>query len=228
MIGEVDAVLIATDKGDEHVQRCRRFVEHGIPVFVDKPLADNEADLDTFYGWVAQGSRILSSSCMRYCREYASFRDSLASLGQLRYATITTCKTWERYGIHALEGIYPIVGPGFLSCRNTGTKERNMVHLKHKSGTDIVAVAIADMSGSFGVLTLCGTRSSAHAVMTDSFYAFREQLRGFVHYLRSGIRPFPFSETVELVRLLIAGCRSREEGGREVALAEISAGLPAR
>ena len=33
--------------------------------------------------------------------------------------------------------------------------------------------------------------------------------------------PFPFTETVELMQLVIAGIRSRAEGGREVLLSEI-------
>ncbi len=54
VIGEVDAVIIATDIGSEHVERARPFVEADIPVFVDKPLADNPADLKTFMDWVAR------------------------------------------------------------------------------------------------------------------------------------------------------------------------------
>ena len=116
VIGEVDAVIVATDKGHEHVDRCRPFVEAGLPVFVDKPLVDNEPDLQQFRRWVINENRpILSSSSMRYCKEYMPYRVSTHNLGALRYVTITTPKTWERYGIHALEGMYPIVGPGFAS-----------------------------------------------------------------------------------------------------------------
>src|SRR6478609_2037611 len=70
VIGEVDAVLVATDKGFEHVERARPFIEAGIPVFIDKPLCDNRADLATFDRWVAEGKPILSSSAMRYAKEY--------------------------------------------------------------------------------------------------------------------------------------------------------------
>ena len=34
MIGNVDAVIVATDVGDEHVERCRPFIEAGIPMFI--------------------------------------------------------------------------------------------------------------------------------------------------------------------------------------------------
>ncbi|MBN1293794.1 MAG: Gfo/Idh/MocA family oxidoreductase [Candidatus Latescibacteria bacterium] len=223
VIGEVDAVIIATDKGDEHVDRCRSFVEAGLPVFVDKPLVDNEKDLRIFSKWVEEGKPVMSSSCMRYCKEFIPFRISVNGLGTVRFASITTPKSWERYGIHALEGIYPIFGPGFISARNTGTKDRNVVHYKHRSGADIVVVATDDMYGSFGVLELCGTDGHAWAAMNDTFFAFKTQLEAFMLYLKTGIRTFPYSETEELMKMLIAGIISRNEGGREVKIEEIKA-----
>lgn len=221
VIGHVDAVIIATDKGDEHVARCRPFVEAGIPIFVDKPLVDNERDLQTFQAWIDDGAPILSSSSMRYCKEFAPYRLSTYSLGELRYASITTPKSWERYGIHALEGIYPIIGPGFEAAINTGTADRNVVHFKHKSGVDVVVIASHDMYGGFGMLQLCGTKGSAQAQMADSYYSFKTQLEAFVRYLRTGVAPIPFEETAELMKMIIAGIRSREQGGVWVDLSTI-------
>lgn len=223
VIGQVDAVIVATDKGHEHVARCRPFVEAGLPVFVDKPLTDNAPDLNTFARWAAEGKPLMSSSAMRYCKEYLPYRLSTHDLGVLRYVGMTTPKSWERYGIHALEAVYPILGSGFLSARNTGTVERNVVHLKHRIGADVVIIATADMTGAFGLLQLGGTLGHAQTVFADTFYAFKQQLVAFIEYLRTGQRPFPFDETIELMQLVIAGIRSREEGGREVALAEIAA-----
>lgn len=221
VIGQVDAVIVATDKGYEHVERCRPFVEANLPVFVDKPLTDNEPDLQQFVAWVRAGKRIMSSSCMRYAKEYWPYRASTRELGTLRFAAITTPKSWERYGIHALEGIYPILGPGFVSARNSGTEERNIVHLKHGCGADVVIAATKDMYGAFGVLTLAGTGGHVTVDFGDTFYAFKAQLQAFVDFLRTGERSFPFSETVELMKIIIAGIRSRQEGGREVFLSEI-------
>lgn len=216
VIGLVDAVIVATDIGAEHVTRCRPFVEAGLPVFVDKPMVDNAADLRVFQEWVAAGRPLMSSSCMRYAREFEPYRLSTDNLGDLRFVSITTPKSWERYGIHALEAIYPVLGPGFVSVRNTGTPDRNVVHLKHRRGVDVVVVASADMYGSFGCLQLCGTAGNAHAGFSDTFFAFKAQLAAFIEYLRTGVRPFPFAETIELMQLVIAGIQSREAGGQEV------------
>jgi hypothetical protein len=221
VIGQVDAVFIAVDVGSDHVRRARPFVEAGVPVFVDKPLADNTPDLHVFMKWVEAGKAIMSSSSMRYAKEFLPYRLSTHDLGELRFVSSTTAKSWETYGIHALEAIYPIVGPGFLSARNTGTAGRNVVHLKHRRGVDVVIVASADMYGSFGCVQLCGTAGKAQLALNDSFFSFKTQLEAFIAYLRTGVRPFPFAETVELMQLVIAGLQSRDQGGREVLLSEI-------
>jgi hypothetical protein len=222
VIGHVDAVIIPTDNGGEHASRCRPFIEAGLPVFVDKPLAGNEPDLRTFQAWAAEGRVFLSSSCMAYAKEFLPYRESTHELGQLRYASITTPKSWERYGIHALSAIYPILGPGFISATNTGSATRNVVHLKHTREIDVTVVAIDDLYGAFGLLQVCGTSGSVQAAFKDTFYAFKAQLVAFVNYLRTGIPPFPFSETEELMCILIAGTRSREQNAREVPISEIA------
>ena len=73
-----------------------------------------------------------------------------------------------------------------------------------------------------GMMVL-GDKGSLQMRSGDSYYCFKRQLDLFVHWLRTGEEPFPFEETVELMKLVIGGLRSREEGGREVFLSEIHA-----
>jgi predicted dehydrogenase len=219
VIGHVDAVVIPTDVGAEHVDRARPFIEAGLPVFIDKPLTDNTADLGQFLAWHEQGRAVSSSSCMRYAREFTDLRSRIASVGTLRLIVITMAKSWERYGIHALEAVYPLLPPGgWRTVVNTGTTEANVVHLRHGDGVDVLIPCIHDLYGGFAHLGVWGTESALTATFADTLHAFREQLLAFVHYLRTGRPPVPFSETVELMRLVIAGIRSRDEGGRKIEL----------
>ena len=218
MIGSVDAVIIATDIGSEHVRRIRPFVEAGLPVFVDKPLCDNREDLEYFTKLYESGYPLLSSSSMRYCKEFEPYHNgSTRELGELRLIQYGMPKKWETYGIHSLEAIYPITGPGFESVRNVGSYKRNIVHLKHKRGIDVILTGIYDC-GSSG-MSLCGTAGSVHLRSGDSYRSFRTQLVKFVEFLRTGKHPFPWQETVELMKLVIAGIESREQGGKEIFIA---------
>ena len=215
MIGKVDAVIIATDIGSEHVRRAKPFIEAGLPLFIDKPLCDNRADLAYFTKLFEDGYPLLSSSSMRYCKEFMPYYNgNTRELGELRLIEYGMPKKWETYGIHSLEAIYPITGPGFVSVRNTGSEKRNIVHLKHKRGIDVIITGIYDCGGSG--LTIGGTAKSIQLHSGDSYRSFRTQLVKFVEFLRTGERPFPWTETVELMKLVIAGIESREQGGKEI------------
>ena len=221
VIDHVDAVLVATDIGSEHVERCRPFVEANVPIFVDKPLCDNFSDLKIFQKWIEEGKPIISSSAMRYCKEFEPYHQSTYELGDLRYINVTMAKSWEKYGIHALETLYPIVGPGFTSIQNLGDKDRNIVHLHHSKGIDINIANVYDMLGGFGLVSLAGTKSGIQIKSTDTFYAFKKQLESYVHYLRTGLKPVPWEETYELMKLVAAGIKSKEEGGIKITLSEV-------
>jgi predicted dehydrogenase len=221
VIGHVDAAIIATDDGDDHVRRVRPFVEAGLPVFVDKPMATNVADLDQFLRWHLEGKTILSTSGMRYAPEMRQVAAQREELGDLRWLTSVTCKTWERYGIHALEAVYPVAGPGFVEARTEHQDGSDIVHLRHRSGVQVTIAAIHDAVGSFGAIHVYGTKGQMPIRLADTYNAFRTQLVAFIELLRTGRRPFPFSQTVELMVIIIAGIRSRAEGGRPVLLREI-------
>jgi len=223
VIGKVDAVIIPTDIGSEHLERARPFVEAGLPVLIDKPLTDSEDHLREFVRWHRQGRAIVSSSALRYSAEFAGCLRRLDSIGELRLATITTCRSWERYGIHAAEGVYAFLSPGaWQSVVNTGSRTANIVHARHQGCVDVVLAAIEDMDGALGCLNLYGTRGSLSSQFRDSFTAFKAQLAAFIRYLQTGCRPYPFEETVELTKIIIAGIRSREESNRRVMLSEIA------
>lgn len=222
VLGHVDAVIIPTDKPEEHVRRARPFIEAGLPVFVDKPLVDSEEDLRQFVTWQRQGKLFMSSSCMRYSTEFAELRKGLEDLGPLRLITMTMCKSWERYGIHALEGVYPFLPPGgWRSVVNSGTSDANVLHIEHEIGAHIVLAVIADMYGAFGVMGVHGTKGSLCAKFSDTFTAFKSQLAAFVQWLRDGRSPVPMEQTVELMKIIIAGIRSRNLGGARILLSDI-------
>jgi len=222
VIGEVDAVCITTDIGHEHVDRARPFIEACLPVFIDKPLTDNEKDLRQFIQWYRRGKKILSSSCMRYAHELRDLKAQMSGLGDVHLITGITPKSWERYGIHALEGLYQLTGPGFVSVRNVGEKRRDTVLLKHQSGFDCVLWAYYEAHGSFGVYQVYGSEGSAGCKFSDTFPAFKAQLEAFVEFVRTGRYPFEPAQTFELMRIIIGGILSRERGGAEVRLDKIA------
>ncbi len=217
LIGKVDAVIIGTDTGSDHLSMARPFVESGVPLFIDKPLCDNEADLETFKQWIKEDNKpIMSSSCFRYAKEFLPYRISTHELGDLRFISMTIGKKWETYGIHALEAIYPIAGPGFKTVRNTGTEERNIVHLTHSREIDIIIAVIKDLK--YGGMQIVGSEGYVNVGFQDTFFAFKAQLQAFIDFLRTGRYPFPPEETFELIRLVAGAIQSRDHNGLAINL----------
>lgn len=219
MIGHIDAVICATDQGYEHVRRCRPFVEAGLPLFIDKPLTDNEEDLKTIVRWYKAGVPMMSSSSMRYCKAVEPYYENRYELGKLRHICSPMAKYWETYGMHALERLFPLVGRGFLWVQNLGDYQSPMVHLYHESGVHV------DIPMGYGMQTapmsIMGEGGAVTVSDGDSYYAFKKQLDRFVAFLRTGEADHPFEDTIEMAKIIIAGIRSREEGGRRVFLSEI-------
>ena len=221
VIGHVDAAIISTDDGDDHIRRVKPFIEAGLPVFVDKPMATNIADLRQFVQWHKAGAVILSTSGMRYAPEMRLSDEQRAQLGDLRWITSFTCKTWERYGIHALEAVEPLLGPDFLTVQALSDAGGDVMHLTHRSGVRVTIGALHDAYGSFGAVHLYGTQGQLPLRLTDTYNAFRGQLVAFIDMLQTGTRPLPFDETVELMAVIIAGRRSREQNGAVIYIADI-------
>lgn len=227
VIGHVDAVLVSTDDGADHVRRARPFVEAGLPVFIDKPMATTLDELRTFIAWEKAGRKILSSSGLRYAPELMALIANRAALGELRWISLVTAKTWERYGIHILEPAFVLLGPGFLSVRLESQPGFEIAHLLHRSGVQVTLPVIADAFGSFGTGQVCGTKGQAPVRFADTYTTFRNQLLSYIEFVRTGVPPYPFAHTVELMAVIIAGIRSRQENSRRVEIAEILAQLPA-
>jgi predicted dehydrogenase len=95
------------------------------------------------------------------------------------------------------------------------------MHLTHRTGVKVTIGALHDAYGSFGAVHVYGTKGDQALKLTDTYHAFRNQLVAFIDMLRTGVRPLPFEETVELMAVLIAGVRSREQGGAVILVPDI-------
>jgi len=224
IIGKVDAVLIESVDGSVHYERAKPFLEAGIPMFIDKPFtcslenAKRIADLAD-----KKGVLLFSSSSLRYALEVTALKEKEAEVGKVVGAdTYSPASQHPRnpgffnYGIHGIETLYALMGPGCQSVWCVSTE-----------GTDVVTGLWED--GRIG--TMRGTRQGAHSYGFAAFceksvqistinaaYIYRELLKRIVEMFETGKPPIDISETIEIVAFIEAANSSAQQGGKKVEL----------
>ena len=121
-IGHVDAVIIGTDQGWDHVERAEKFIEAGLPVFIDKPLVGNLKDARKLVELVNAGAKILGSSALRYCYEVQNVHASLEeNNAKILHVNVSVGTNEYDYAIHAYEMICALLKDRPVDARYMGT-----------------------------------------------------------------------------------------------------------
>jgi predicted dehydrogenase len=66
MIGEVDAILLARDDAENHLEMSIPFLDAGLPIYIDKPVVLTLENLEALYEHQRYGGQIFSCSAMRF------------------------------------------------------------------------------------------------------------------------------------------------------------------
>ncbi len=218
MIGKVDAILLARDDGENHLKMARPFIEAGVPILIDKPLTDTAKDLPQFVKYYKQGKVIMSCSSARYSRSILEFKKH-NKIGKIITANCVSPKYWRTYGIHLIEPVYAVMGGGIESVQNVGQNHMEIVHLRYRDGRHAVLQTSTDIAQ--GNVFFYGKKGCATVGDSDAFFQFKNMISHFVGWLRTGKPPYDWQETVETAKIVIAGVKSLNEGGRIVRLNEI-------
>lgn len=217
MIRQVDAVIIARDDYETHHSMALPFLKAGLHVFVDKPLSLNPEELRSFRPYLESG-KLMSCSGMRYARELDEPRASLADYGEIRLIRGAILNSWERYGVHLLDAILNTVCSRPVSVVPVAARHDSMA-LAMDDGSLVQLDALGDVGRCFRV-DIFGTRKITSHEITDNFSMFRRLLWHFVRSIKAGTPAIDPEDTLNVVRLLMAGRMARAEE-RKVSLNEI-------
>ncbi|MEQ6890517.1 Gfo/Idh/MocA family oxidoreductase [Halomonas sp. CS7] len=211
MIGQVEAVIIARDDHASHLPLATPFLEAGIPVFIDKPLTLDLEELHYFQSYLERG-QLMSCSGMRYARELDVWRAGQVDHGELKLVRGTIVNDWERYGVHLLDAILPLLSSRPLSVRALPTSHESLV-VTMSDGVTIQIDALGKAPAIFHV-ELLGLRQIGAVDIIDNFSMFRRTLWEFWRQVVEQRPAIPVEATFDVVKTLIAGklaIKTREE-----------------
>lgn len=221
MIGRVDGMLIEAVDGTVHYERARPFLEAGIPCFIDKPFACSVADARKILDLSEKKKApVFSSSSLRYAPEivqYAADASHGKLVGCLVYGPCPLSEKPERnaglyhYGIHAVEMLYTLMGPGCQRVACTHEKGVDVAVGQWKDGRVGTVRGIRDGAGSYGFVGF--SEKGVKAVPVGTSLIYRELLKQIVGFFQTGKSPVPPSVMVEIVAFIEAANRSAANHG---------------
>ncbi|MBN1352762.1 gfo/Idh/MocA family oxidoreductase [candidate division KSB1 bacterium] len=218
MIGQIDALLLARDDPENHVAMAKPFIDAGVPIFIDKPLAATARDLAYFEEMNAAGKFLMSCSSMRYAAESGTVKTEKASLGKLELATAVGKKDWIKYGVHILEGLFALLDdPAAITVKHVSKAHQDIVCVEFESGLPATIHLFYDIVPTFQI-SIFG-QTGWRLIEYKNWYAmFRDNLVEFVRSVQQGKPRLAFHKTVNIIRTLIGAQESLERGGTSVSL----------
>jgi hypothetical protein len=210
-------VIIARDDYEVHLELARPFLEAGLPVFIDKPLSLSLAELGYFKPYLEAG-RLMSCSGMRYARELDETRATISEFGRLKLLRGAIVLSWEKYGIHLIDGFLNVTPARPVSVISLGAPHGSKA-ITMDDGSLLQIDALGEVPRTFR-FDIWGEARSSTCEVTDNFTMFRRALWHFAEMARTGRPEVPVDDTLVAMKLLIAG-RMSEQEGREVRLDEL-------
>lgn len=222
LLSKVDAVLLESVDGRVHLEQAKQIFKGRKPVFIDKPLAASLDDARAIAKAAREaGVAWFSSSSLRF----GPFADSMKmpdARGAMVWGpgpvdpTHKTELTW--YGIHSVELLYSILGPGAASVSMISDKDSDVVVGHWKDGK-IGTIRLARPYGPFGATVFGGEKGKV--LQSDpklSQVDYKPMLEHVLEFFRTGKSPVAEAETLEIFAFMDAAQRSKQSGGAPVAL----------
>ena len=206
MIGSVDGLLLARDDAEAHFSFAAPYLDAGIPVYVDKPLALSVAEARRLFARERYPGQLFSCSALRYAREFSLTADARREIGPIRHIQATAPKDWDRYAVHVIEPMLALAeGRGPLARAQAWREgDKVTVNLAWSSGLQATVATLGACAAPLS-LRVCGDSGWRDLMFVDSFSAFKAALADFVGGVRARdvrIRP---EGVLEIVGIIEAG-----------------------
>ncbi len=216
---KVDAVMLESVDGRPHLEQVRPVFAAKKPVFIDKPMAGNLEDVKEIFRLAAEsGVPCFSSSCYRF----------VEGLKRPDLGTVVGCDSYAPaaiephhpdlfwYGIHGVEALFTVMGPGCVSVTRVSSEGTDVVIGLWKDGRIGAFRGIREGRAASGVTVYC--EKGIYTAQPDAGDVYKGLVREIVKFFQTGEPPVSEKETIQIYSFMDAADRSKKLGGKPVPL----------
>ncbi len=217
LLASVDGVMVLAVDGHRHLELAAPALKRGLPTYIDKPLACDRVSAQALLRLVREnGGRCYSASSLRFAAEPRALeRERLGPLvaidaygpGELNAAM----PGLFFYGVHTIEMVDAIWGPGVKRVSAVTSNARDLVDLDYHDGRYARLRMERRGAYTFGA-TVHGQRGVS-SFQVDFSQVYNRLVQGLVHFFEGGAPPVDLRDIVENVAVMEAGNASMASDG---------------
>ncbi len=221
---KVDGVLLESVDGRPHLEQARPVIAAKKPVFIDKPMAGNLADVLEIFRLAKENNvPCWSSSSLRFSPGIIGMRENDEVGEVLGCDAFGPCSLEEHhpdlywYGVHGVEILFTIMGTGCESVTRVQTKDYEFVTGLWKGGRIGTFRGLRTGRRGYGS-TVFGTKGIAQGGKYGGYEPLVDEI---IKFFKSRHAPVPPEETIEIFAFMSAADESKARGGAAVSIAEV-------
>jgi len=242
LLKQVDAVMIMSVDGRAHLEQAKAVILAGKPLYIGRPMAASLADTVEIFR-LAREKKVPVFSCSQH-------RFSPGFIGMRNHPEVGEVLGCDVYGgcprephhpdlvwhgIHGVETLYTIMGPGCVSVTRAATDTADVVTGIWKDGRVGTYRGIRKGAPKYSA-TVFGSKG----VSSAGIYGYGVPVKGVVppggrymgyeatavqisRFFKTGVAPVSPEETSELFAFMAAAEESKNQGGASVRLETVLA-----
>ncbi len=217
---KVDGVLLESVDGRPHLKQARPVIKAKKPLFIDKPVAANLADVIEIFRLAEQNNvPCWSSSSFRYGEGIVGVQNN-ERVGKIKGCDVFGSSSWAEhhpdlylYGIHPVTALFAVMGTGCERVSRYRTESIDLVVGVWKDGR---IGTFRDLRGgkSDGAVFIYGTKG----MVKGKSSGYKPLVDEIVKFFQTGKVPVSVEETIEIYAFMSAADESKALGGTPVFL----------
>jgi predicted dehydrogenase len=221
LLQKVDVVLLESVDGRPHLEQARPVLQARKRMFIDKPVAGSLADAVEIYRLAREyDTPIFSSSSLRFSPGILAMRSDPRVGAVLGCAAYGPCHLEPHhpdlfwYGIHTVETLFTIMGPGCESVTRVHSRDTDFVTGTWKDGRVGTFRGIRGGKADYGALVF----GSKGIVPSGGYGGYEPLVVEICKFFLGGKPPVSPEETLEIYAFMEAADQSKRQGGAPVTL----------
>jgi len=225
LVAKVDVVLIESVDGRAHLPQAMIVLKSGKKVFIDKPIGGSLSDVLAIFE-LAQKHKtpVFSSSSLRYATNIRAAKMDpklgkvvgCESFSPCEIETYVPDFFW--YGIHGVESLYTIMGPGCKSVSRTHTKTTDTAVGVWEDGRVGTYRGLRSGTKGYGNVIF---GEKATLTTTGAEGGYKPLVVEIAKFFRTGVSPVSAEETTEIFAFMEAADESKRQGGVPVTIESV-------